>query len=268
MSFTDRGRKTLVLGGTIGRYLATSKGTGHLVYISRGTLFAVPFDLDTLSLRGNATPLVEQVGYSTNVGSAQLDFSRSGTLVYRKGGAGSEFVTVQWLDSTGKMQPLLAKPGFYQRLRLSPDGQRLVLEVTAGSGSDIWVYEWQRDTMTRLTFGGRGSSTPIWSSDGRFVVFTGSPGGIFWTRSDGANKPQPLTQGRNQQVPFSFTADGKRLSFYEALPTTGYDIWTAPVESDGAWAAGWEAGGLPANILRREARFLLSRRTMAGLYFR
>ena len=112
----------------------------------------MPFDLDTLAVRGTSTPLLEQLAYSANIsGSAQLDFSRSGTLVYRNGGAGSGFVTVQWLDATGKTQPFLAKPGFYQRPRLSPDGQRLVLEVTGRSGSDIWVYEWQRDTMTRLT---------------------------------------------------------------------------------------------------------------------
>src|SRR6202022_4157356 len=28
--------------------------------------------------------------------------------------------------------------------------------------------------------------------------------------------------------------DGKRLAFYEALPGTGFDIWTVSVESDGA----------------------------------
>jgi Tol biopolymer transport system component len=229
MSLADRRRKTLVRGATYGRYLPS----GHLLYINRGTLFAVPFDLDSLAMRGTPSPLLEQIGYSTNVGSAQLDFSRSGTLVYRKNGAGSELVTVQWLESTGKTQPLLAKPGFYQRPHVSPDGQRLLLEVTEGSGSDVWVYEWQRDTMTRLTFGGRGSLTPIWSSDGRFVVFSESAGGMFWTRSDGANKPQPLIQNKNHQVPWSFTADGKWLAFYEALPGSGYDIWTVPVESDG-----------------------------------
>jgi Tol biopolymer transport system component len=234
MSLADHRRKTLVRGGTYGRYLATSKGAGYLVYVNRGTVFAVPFDLDALAVRGTPSPLLEQVAYSTTSGSAQLDFSRSGTLVYRNGGAGGGFVTVQWLDAAGKTQPLLAKPGFYQRLRLSPDGQRLVLEVTEGSGSDIWVYEWQRDTMTRLTFGGGGSTAPVWSPDGRYVVLSGSPGGMFWTRSDGANKPQPLTQSKNLQVPGSFTATGNRVAFFEGLPATGFDIWTAPVESDGA----------------------------------
>jgi serine/threonine-protein kinase len=229
MSLGDHRRKTVVRGGTFGRYLPS----GHVAYINRGTLFAVPFDLDTLALRGTPTPLVEQVAYSANVGSAQLDFSRSGTLVYRNGGAGGGFVTVQWLESTGRTQPLLAKPGLYQRPRVSPDGQRLALEVTEGTGLDIWVYEWQRDTMTRLTFSGGGTLAPVWSPDGRYIAFSALTG-MFWTRSDGATKPQPLTQSKNQQVPFSFTADGKRLAFNETNPGTALDLWTIPVESDGA----------------------------------
>jgi len=257
MSFADHSRKTLVRGGTYGRYLATSKRAGHLVYINRGTLFAVPFDLDTLAMRGTPAPLLEQVAYSAAAGSAQLDFSRSGTLVYRNGGAGGGFVTVQWLDAAGKTRPLLAKPGFYQRPRVSPDGQRLALEVTDGSGSDIWVYEWQRDTMTRLTFGGGGPGTfaSVWSPDGRFVVFSG-PGGMSWTRSDGANKPQPLTQSKNLQVPFSFTADGKRLVFNQGSLGTGFDLWTVPVESDGAGLrAGKPEGFLQTSADERQPFF-------------
>jgi Tol biopolymer transport system component/predicted Ser/Thr protein kinase len=234
MALPGRRRKTLVRGGTFGRYLPS----GHLVYINRGTLFAVPFDLDNLAVRGTPAPLLDQIAYSANSGSAQLDFSRSGTLVYRSGGAGGKVVTVQWLDNAGQTQPLLTKPGFYQRPRVSPDGQRLALEVTEGSDSEVWIYEWQRDTMTRLNFGGGGSGAlgnrfPVWSPDGRYIVFS-APSTMFWTRSDGAGKPQPLAQSKNLQVPWSFTADGKRLAFYEAPPGSEFDIWTVPIESDGA----------------------------------
>ena len=44
MSLGDRRTKTLLRGGTYGRYVPG----GHLLYVNRGTLFAVPFDLDTL----------------------------------------------------------------------------------------------------------------------------------------------------------------------------------------------------------------------------
>jgi hypothetical protein len=57
---------------------------------------------------------------------------------------------------------------------------------------------------------------------------------MSWTRADGASKPTPLTQSKNPQYPWSFTDDGKTFSFMEVNPETGYDLWTAPVESDAA----------------------------------
>ena len=63
--------------------------------------------------------------------------------------------------------------------------------------------------------------------------------GISWTRSDGGSKPQELVKSKNLQTPWSFTPDGKRLAYQEADPTSGYDIWTVPIEND---AAGLRAG--------------------------
>jgi serine/threonine protein kinase/Tol biopolymer transport system component len=225
MSLADHRRKTLVRGGTFGRYLPS----GHLVYVNGGTLFAVPFDLDRLEVRGTPVPVPDQVGYNTLNGSAQFDFSQAGTLVYRSGEAGGGLVTVQWLDAAGKTQPLLAKPGEYQRPSLSPDGSRLAISM-----SDIWVYEWQRDTMTRLTFGPGTSVYPRWSPDGRYIIFYAVGGGVSWTRSDGSSNPQPLIQSKNSQIPWSFTPDGKRLAFYEQNAENSNDLWTVAVESAGA----------------------------------
>jgi serine/threonine-protein kinase len=218
-----------VRGGTFGRYLPS----GYIVYVNRGTLFAVPFDVARQELRGTPAPVLDHVSYNGQDGSAQFDFSQTGTLIYRTGGAGGGLSTVQWLDASGKTQPLLAKPGGYGSPSMSPDGQWLALEVAEGSGTAIWVYDWQRDTMTRLTFGSTTSVYPIWSPDGRYILYE-STGGIFWIRSDGAGSLQPLTQSKNIQFPWSFTPDGKRLAFMEVNPKTSYDLWTVPLESDGA----------------------------------
>jgi len=229
MSFADHRRKTLVRGGTFPRYLPT----GDLIYVNRGTLFAVPFDLDRLELRGTPVPLLDQVNYNSTYGSAQFDFSQTGTLIYHSGGAGSGLFTVQWLDAAGKTQPLLTKPDAYQHPSLSPDGTRLALNT-----SDIWVYEWQRDTMTRLTFGPSISRYPIWSPDGRYIVYEVVGAGMAWTRSDGSGKPQSLTQSKRQQTPWSLSSDGKRLAFLDLTPQNQYDIWTMSLESDGTGLRG------------------------------
>jgi Tol biopolymer transport system component/predicted Ser/Thr protein kinase len=230
ITLADHRRKTLQRGGTFGRYLPASQGPGHLVYINKGTVFAVPFDPEKLEARGAPSPVLEELAYSAAFGFAQFDFSRNGTLVYRSGGASqADLVTVQWLDAAGQTEPLLAKPGIYQRPRLSPDGKRLAFS----DGSDMWVYEARRDILTRLTFGGANELVPVWTPDGRYIVFSGV-GSIWWVRSDGGGKPQLLIQGKNPLYPFSFAPDGKRLTYNEANPTTAYDIWTTPIESDGA----------------------------------
>jgi serine/threonine-protein kinase len=144
-------------------------------------------------------------------------------------------MTLQWLDARGKTEPLRAKPGAYSNPRLSSDGNRVAMLVIEGSNRDIWVYDQQRDAMTRLTSGGGAQRNPAWSPDGRYV-FIGSVGnGIFWTRADGAGQPQPLIQIKGIDLPWSITPDGKRLAYFEVPP----QIWTVPLEeTNGQMKAG------------------------------
>jgi serine/threonine-protein kinase len=79
MSLGNRRTKTLVHGGTFARFLPS----GHLIYVSRGTLFAVPFDLDALEVHGQPIPVIEQVAYSSRDGSAQFDVARNGRVSHR-----------------------------------------------------------------------------------------------------------------------------------------------------------------------------------------
>jgi hypothetical protein len=216
----DGRRKKLHRGAAWSRYLPS----GHLIYLHRGSLFAMPFHLDRLEPAGTPVPVLEGVSQSTLSGVARFDFSLTGTAVYEKGGGEQDKVTIQWLDSAGKTAPLLAKPGIYTSPRLSPDGRLLALSETTGGNYDVWVYDLQRDTMTRLTFDPQRDEYPVWTPDGRHIVYLAGTA-MAMIRADGAGKPQPLTESRQVQRPFSFTPDGKRLAFVE-----GWDLWTLPLE--------------------------------------
>jgi len=137
----------------------------------------------------------------------------------------------------GKKVPLLATPGVYQNPRLSPDGKRLSLIVTDGSNRDIWVYDIQRDAKQKLTSGGSTFADPIWSPDGRYILFGSLGSGFFWTRSDGASQPQALTQSKVLQVPWSFSREAKRVAYMEIGGNP--QIWTMPIDDqDGQLKAG------------------------------
>jgi hypothetical protein len=154
LTLADGRRKTLVRGGTSPHFLPSSNGTGHLIYVNNATLFAIPFDLDTLETRGTAVPVLDDVAYSPATGGGQLAVSSTGTMIYRRStGDVTAMTTVQWLDAAGKKAPLRATPGAYQSLRLSPDGKRIALVIREGANLDIWVYDPERDATTRLTFG-------------------------------------------------------------------------------------------------------------------
>src|SRR5207245_868530 len=114
-----------------------------------------------------------------------------------------------------------------------------------GSSTDLWVYDWQRGSKTLLTNGMDADGVPVWSPDGRFVVFQ-SAGGMFWTRADGAGKPQPLTRSNSLQLPSSFTPDGTRLVYSEMTPGFGDGIRTVQVES----ASGQLKAGKPEAFLK------------------
>jgi len=227
-------RKTLVRGGYYGRYAPS----GHLLYMHQGTLYAAPMDVKQLKLRGPAVPIVEEVSRHPANGFAEASLSRSGTFVYVRGEPARQ--TLLWLDGASKTQTLRPTPAEYtSSFRFSPDGKRLALGMTEGANSNIWAYEWESDVITRLTFTRGWDAFPVWSPDGKHILFQSSRHGgaenLYWMRADGAGDAVRLTESKNVQYPWSFSPDGKRVAFMETGSQTGFDLWTLPLgemESD------------------------------------
>ena len=249
LTLADGHRKTLVPGGTSAHYLPAANGSGYLVYTNKETLFAVPFDLDRLEIRGTAAPVLDDVAYQALSGGAQFDVSRSGTLIYRKGGRSTAqaMATIQWLSPGAagavRTDPLLSRPGIYISPRFSPDGTRLATMVMEQGATDLSVYDLRRDAMTQLASVG-GPAGLVWSPDGRYVLFGTVRNGILWTRADGASEPRPLTGTKTNQAPLSITSDGKRLAYSEY--TGRAQVWTVPLEETN----GQMRAGKPEQLLK------------------
>ena len=230
-------RKTLQSGGRLGRYLPS----GHLVYLKQNTLFAVPFDLGRLTVAGPPRPVLEDVS-SNQAAEGDFDFSSTGTLGYVSSKHSVFPYQIFWLDRTGQTKPLHTAQAMYENPRLSPDGNRLAFELASGPmQADIWVKDLERDTTSRLTHLPGRNNHPVWTPDGKSIVFASyfrEAPGIFWIRADGVGDPQRLTETDNKtaQSPSSLSPDGKRLAYYQwqlGGGRRGIKIWTAPIEGNG-----------------------------------
>jgi Tol biopolymer transport system component len=148
------------------------------------------------------------------------------------------------MDRDGKTTPLRATPANWSNLVFSPDGRRVAMEIADGRQRDVWVYDWERGTTSRLTTEGDGEK-PVWTPDGQRVVFRSnhadkSSFNLYWKRSDGTGETQQLTTSKNSQGAWSWHPSGKFLAFHENDPRTRDDVMILPMEGDEA--SGWKPG--------------------------
>jgi WD40-like Beta Propeller Repeat len=178
----DGAPKVVQRGAYFGRYVPS----GHLLFVRSGTLFAVPFDLARLEISGDPVPVLDGLASTPTAagvnGTGQFAVSDVGTLVYLPGGAAVERVLpVNRIDRTGKVTSLRATPSLWRDLRFAPDGRRLAMSIQDSSTqSDVWIYEWRRDAMSRLTFDPADDIAPVWTPDGQRIAFAsrrGDPNG-------------------------------------------------------------------------------------------
>lgn len=215
-------RRDLVPGGTAPRYAMT----GHLIYAQSGNLMAVPFDSRRLQITGAAVPMIEGILRLPVIEGAQYAVSGAGSLVYIPGAAKASDRLV-WVSRDGTEQVLAAPPHAYMYPRLSPEGRRVAVSISE-EDNQLWLYDLDRDTLTRLTFGGNLNIDATWTPDGKRIAFNSNkegPQNVFWIPVGGSSGLERLMTSENSNIPRSFSPDGQLLAYVEINPTTGMDIW-------------------------------------------
>ena len=227
LSLSTRDTKVVIPAGYCGRYVPS----GHVIYVHRNTLFAVPFDIDTLETRGVSVPIADDVADDITDRTAHFDFANDGTLVYLSRDAVTSDRIIAWMDRSGRVEPLLEAPGRYTSLFPSPDGRKLAFV----SGQDIWVLDLKRKRPSRVSFNTLGNQWPVWAPDSEHLVFSaqnrsGTGRSLWWLRADGAEEPQILLESADELHPSSVSADGAHVAVHRRSAETLYDIWMLPLE--------------------------------------
>ena len=226
-SLRSHQRRTIIDGGSDGRYLSS----GYLLYALAGAMYAVAFDLPTLSAHGERVPVVEGVRRASGsfTGAAIFSVSADGTLAYVPGppaGERSAPLDIGLMDRKGEIQPLQLPGGPYERPRLSPDGTRIAFESDDGKEAIVYTYDLSGvKTMQRLTTSGSNNRFPIWTSNSR-VVFQSDRGGdqAIWSQALDGSAERVTTPGpRESHAPESWFGD---TLLYSVANESGVTLWT------------------------------------------
>jgi dipeptidyl aminopeptidase/acylaminoacyl peptidase len=176
----------------------------------------VPFSLSDLKTTGEP--------FLVSPGMRAPTVASDGTLVVLPA-RWERLVNLVWVDRDGKVVSRLGEPALRQRRGvISPDGKRVAsAELTDGKW-DIWVYDVEQGTRSRLTTDGD-ASDPSWLGDGRSIVYTSanplrrSGSALKRVLADGSGRVEEIGQGAGAAV----SRDGHL--FYQLFDQEGMHLW-------------------------------------------
>jgi eukaryotic-like serine/threonine-protein kinase len=221
-------RKALTVAGTGARYVAS----GHLVFAQTGRMFAVPFDLASHTVTGDAQPVIESVMMNESDGRTAFAVSSTGLAASVATVEGLDRRRLVWVSLDGKVTPVPVPERAYEHPRISPDGRKVALTIRE-SDPDVWVIDLARYTLTRLTTEAGEDESPVWTPDSRRVTFASSREGgrvTAWKAADGSTPEEMLFASPRHQHLGGWTPDGQKLLSEEGV-STGYDLFVGDMTS-------------------------------------
>ena len=216
----------LTPAASAGSYL---KG-GWLLWVREGVLVAQKIDVQQRRLLGAPVTVADQLTYDGTTFVPAVSVSRAGEMIYRTGGGANR--QLQWFDTRGQSVGPLGIPDEYLiNPRLSPDGTRALVFRTVDGNSDVWLIDDVR--ASRVTVTAASEQFPIWSADGKRIVFRSNPKGVYDLFVAAASSPgseRLLFESAHDKVANDWSRDAKYLSFQSNDPKTGWNLWAMPLD--------------------------------------
>ena len=237
---------------------------GYLLFMKGNTLVARPFDEKRLEFTGEPVPVAEPIQLvarnSTQLG--EFSASANGDLVYQ-GGLGNLRLT--WLDRAGKHLGTLGDAAPLNGVQFSPDYKTVGVQMRdAGGNVDVWLFDALRGLRTRFTSDLAYDNAPVWSPDGRAIVFRSNrrgPFDLYRKPADGSRNEELLYADNLFKVGPVFH---RMASIWLILPKASQRL--APIS--GFYRNRWERRGsrnpIPSGAQNTTNPIRSSRRTVIG----
>ena len=194
---------------------------GYLLYLRQNILIAQQFDPDSYNLTGSAKPLQANINCWSPRAKADFSVSGNGILLYSGIESEKAMIEYSWISSEGQETPVIQVQSMSNIASLSPEGSRIAYDIFDAKTShyDIWIYDINSKSRTRLTFGEVGGTSPCWSAEGNQIFYNveadGDKSNIFSKKSDGTGEEKLLTRAESGKslrfLPLSASPDGQFL---------------------------------------------------------
>jgi Tol biopolymer transport system component/predicted Ser/Thr protein kinase len=209
---------------------------GRVMYVRERTLLAQRFDERNRRLEGDAIPVAEGVDFFNPIGLAGFSLSRNGVLAYHASDSVSQLA---WINRAGIQTGVVGGIAPYQSVRLSPDGKRLAVDRIQDSrtnASDVHVFDLTHGTDTRVTSAIGSEFGPIWSPDGRRLVFAwdkDAPPYLHQIALDNIATTEPLVRPNGSvHTPGDWHPNGSFVAYEASDSVTSADVWILPMTGD------------------------------------
>ena len=203
-----------------------------LVYLrADGAVMAVPLDLSHRRLAGVPVPVLDPVPVSSGFnGNAGVFVSRGGALVT---GMSTSRSQLTWVSRDGSREPIGPMGRNFARPRISPDGRQIAVVATDGTRSDVWIFDLETRTFSRLTATGDVAYAQ-WSKDGKRVLYSAPVNGSMWglwaQTVGNAADPQALLELRQPITDGDVSRDGHSMLLQSWVDNT-WDVFSATIDS-------------------------------------